>query len=441
MSEDNQEQPPIDAEPPPEEAFALVGHEIRTEIIEVLAPEHELSLSELRSRLDADVDPSQLHYHLQRLVGHFVDKTERGYQLNSVGTRLSWTLRAGGLDRREEHVTIDANFECHYCQVPVEAIFTNGIARMVCPGCEYLYIKDNYILPLDALDDEAAAFTQFSQYLVLKMLFLSHNVCPNCTNHLSPTFESPKVDHNRKVVVNKSCELCGALWVQSVGMALLADPVFLSFSFDHGINVLSTPHWELEFAATDEHVTVRSTDPWEVALGVTFDDKTLELVVDGDMNVVERNWFDEPNSKGVVLPDKGTCLQVLRKHRWPEAVTCLLCDSPDTVMKGTTSKGAQRYLCNNCNSTFNDLTDTIFADHHLSLPEMVYIIRKMDETKTSNIAMHLDRSYPAVLSFVHKVQDSSIEERELDIVSTFEDESIYQASLTESHRNANGEDG
>lgn len=75
----------------------------------------------------------------------------------------------------------------------------------------------------------------------------------------------------------------------SVGDALLGDPDLISFCRERGVDMTKTPMWELEFAATDRHVPIRSTDPWEVALELTLDNETLELVVDDDLNVIERN--------------------------------------------------------------------------------------------------------------------------------------------------------
>jgi hypothetical protein len=75
----------------------------------------------------------------------------------------------------------------------------------------------------------------------------------------------------------------------SVGEALLYDPDLIAFCRERGLDVTTTPTWELEFAKTDRYVTVRSTDPWEVSLELTLDEETLELIVDDDMNVIERN--------------------------------------------------------------------------------------------------------------------------------------------------------
>lgn len=74
------------------------------------------------------------------------------------------------------------------------------------------------------------------------------------------------------------------------------------------------------------------------------------------LTMVSRESEDE-----VFLPDKEDCLGNLRDHRWPNEVKCPHCESVDTIKKGTTRKGAQRYRCHTCNSIFNDLIGTIFA--------------------------------------------------------------------------------
>lgn len=125
------------------------------------------------------------------------------------------------------------------------------------------------------------------------------------------------------------------------------------------------------------------------------------------MGVGEGEEAVEGDRDGVVLPEKGDCLLILRRHRWPEEVVCPHCDGRDTIKKGTTGKGAKRYWCHECEQTFNDLTGTIFAEHRLTLPEMYYIIREMDHQKTAEIARQIDRSYQSVLEFVHEVQRAS----------------------------------
>jgi transposase-like protein len=69
------------------------------------------------------------------------------------------------------------------------------------------------------------------------------------------------------------------------------------------------------------------------------------------------------------LIDDQKCFEAVRKLRWPEAVTCPHCDSPEVTKRGwdETQPCRQRYHCGGCGHDFDDLTNTIFAGHHQPL--------------------------------------------------------------------------
>lgn len=442
MPPDDGDDPPTDTEFVPEDSFAVLGNELRIEILWLLydafeeGPPYARSFSELRSRITADIAPSQLNYHLQQLVGDFVEKRDEGYRLRPAGRQLCRALRAGILPRSQsrERTSVDAEFACHYCQASVEAVFDEEVVYVKCPKCEYVYTASILEIPRDAFVDESELFRQFSKYIHCKTIWRACGICTVCGNPLEAEFhtsdEVPLMISQRrnKVEIDRSCTYCSTPAYHTLGTELLIDPGLISFCHDHGVNLLSPPVWDLDFIWTDKHVTVRSTDPWEVTLQATFGDDRLELVIDGDVNVVERNRLDATDSgprsllrdvhrsghslgskesgEKVVLPDNTDCLQALRRHRWPDGVTCPHCDSADTIKKGMTSKDAQRYRCHDCGSIFNDLTGTIFAEHRFSLPEMFYITWEMEEKDTTQIARELDRPYNSVLDFVHKVRDT-----------------------------------
>lgn len=438
-----------DTEPPSMNAFTLLGNDIRVEVLRVLGDAYvegdssRLSFSEIRSRTDTD-DPGQLTYHLRKLVGYLVTKTDSGYALRSEGIRLYESMRAGMFDqpREDEPRSVDAGFDCHYCQTPIEATFTAERADIECPECGFIYVRAPNELPLDVFEDASALFAHFGKYMHYKTLSFARGVCTTCGSAVGTEFYAPEelsftmAQHQDKVLIDRSCEYCGAPFFLSVRTAVLADTGLVAFCFDHGVDILSTPYWELEFVWTDEYVTVRSTDPWEVALQVTFDGETIELLVDGDLNVVERDRFDastapRPSAAGVErggvpavgsgeagddvgLADNDGCLEALRRYRWSGGVRCPYCGNYDTIRDGTTGRGAQRYRCRDCDRGFNDLTGTIFADRGLSLPEMFHIVREVDVTTTARIARRLDRSYNAVLDFVHDVKDARVDDTTFD---------------------------
>lgn len=432
MARDDGAEPPADDAAAPSNPFALVGNEIRAEMLRVIADAGELSFSELRSRTDHDLDSTQVNYHLHQLVGPLVKKTDSGYRLHAAGYRVNRALQAVTFPRRDRRA-VDAEFDCHHCQTRVEAIFDGGFITVQCPGCDYEYFADIVEPPLETFEDDREAFEHVSAYTQHKLLAYARGICPLCGNAVETTMLSPdslprpKARH-RKAAVYRSCGHCDTGAELTVGMGLLTDLDVRTFCAEHGVDVLSTPSWELEFAATDTHLTVRSTDPWEGAVQVSFGPDVLELVVDGDLNIVDRNRVDvsEDGSGSTVsgtrsdshtgtstegpdeavLPTNAACLESLRRQRWPDGVACPHCSGTDTIKEGTTSKEAQRYRCRTCNSIFNDLTGTIFAERGLSLPEMFYIVRAMNEFQTTRIARQLDRSYKAVLNFVHEVQDA-----------------------------------
>ena len=69
------------------------------------------------------------------------------------------------------------------------------------------------------------------------------------------------------------------------------------------------------------------------------------------------------------LIDDVQCYEIVRELRWPNGVTCPSCESTSVIKRGfdDTEPARQRYKCHDCNTRFDDLTDTIFAGHHQPL--------------------------------------------------------------------------
>ena len=69
------------------------------------------------------------------------------------------------------------------------------------------------------------------------------------------------------------------------------------------------------------------------------------------------------------LIDDVQCYQTVRELRWPDGMTCPSCQSTQVIKRGfdDTEPARQRYECHDCDTRFDDLTDTIFAGHHQPL--------------------------------------------------------------------------
>jgi transposase-like protein len=69
------------------------------------------------------------------------------------------------------------------------------------------------------------------------------------------------------------------------------------------------------------------------------------------------------------LIDDVQCYQTVRELRGPDGVQCPACESQHVIKRGLddTELASQRYECHDCDKRFDDLTDTIFAEHHQPL--------------------------------------------------------------------------
>ncbi|WP_232686057.1 winged helix-turn-helix domain-containing protein [Halobacterium zhouii] len=284
-----------------DEVFALVGNETRAAIVHALGEaggrdvaRATLSFSELRKRVGGDVRSSQFNYHLQQLVGSFVEHVDDGYRLHRVGMRLYRTIVAGTFTQRELLDPFEVGVDCYFCGSAVEAAYEDAQFMVQCPDCGHAYIR--MLMPPSAVDtdDDAELLARVDQFNRRDLLAYGRGVCTICAHPLDtqliPAADAPMAGSAElDVFVHRPCDHCGAQPHVTLGLALLYDPDVVSFFRERGLDVTSTPVWELEFAMTDRYTTVRSTDPWEVALELTRDGDTLELVVDGDLNVAERN--------------------------------------------------------------------------------------------------------------------------------------------------------
>jgi DNA-binding transcriptional ArsR family regulator len=103
------------------EAFDVLGHETRLDILRTLADRASesaessaLTFSELREHVDV-ADSGLFNHHLQRLVGTFVRRTDDGYELGHAGSRI--VARSAG-HRGEAFETDRSGTECGVCGEP-----------------------------------------------------------------------------------------------------------------------------------------------------------------------------------------------------------------------------------------------------------------------------------------------------------------------------------
>ncbi|MFC3959622.1 DUF7351 domain-containing protein [Halovivax cerinus] len=301
---------------PPEAALSLLGNDVRTTILWTLSearggdgPPPILPFSTLKERTGLDIDSSRFNYHLQELTGTFVERVDPdtrddaqlvsgmagpktdGFRLRPEGTTLIRTVRAWSIDGDGSRARVELDQECHHCDGTLIGRYENAIFAVQCDDCDYLYdynlTPPGIVAASDGRLDRVAAFNRQQ-----RRAFAS-GICPLCAGPLDSEFQEPAEtgyprSDLRSVLIRRGCAHCGNKDNLTVGEFLCADAGLIAFCHERGLDVTTTPLWELPFAATDRAVTVETTDPWTVTLQIDLAGDRLVLGVDESLAVVKR---------------------------------------------------------------------------------------------------------------------------------------------------------
>ena len=118
------------------------------------------------------------------------------------------------------------------------------------------------------------------------------------------------------------------------------------------------------------------------------------------------------------LIDDKKCFEVIREIRWPDGVVvCVNCGSIKVSKRGKdeTQSNRQRYHCKSCYRDFDDLTGTIFSNHHQPLKTWVMCLYFMGLNLSGNqIAKELDLNKDDVQKMTQQLREG-VEERRSNV--------------------------
>ena len=273
----------------PSEAFSLVGDETRVRILEALwnADEPAVRFSTLYDAVAVDNSP-QFNYHLNRLTGQFVRKTDAGYELRTAGENVVRAVVAGSFNAHPSLEPFETGDACTRCGAVLTASYEDEKLAVTCRSCGRTH--GTYAFPPGGLldrdrDEILAAFDR----RVRRLHCLARDgVCPECGGRMRTTIVGEgDCCHDVGLRAEYTCEQCRHELCSTIGLALLDRPSVVAFYRDHGVDVDAVPYWRLDWCVSDDYTTVRSTDPWRIDASVPLEDETLEITLDGALDVLE----------------------------------------------------------------------------------------------------------------------------------------------------------
>ena len=308
----------------PDEAFSVLGNEARLEILRTLgASDGPLTYAELYGRVEYD-DPSNFSYHLNKLVGHFVRKTDDGYYLYDAGRRVVEAVVSGAVSDSTVVEPTEAEKDCPFCGAPVAVGFQHGRVEMSCTECAGLVrFADSggrrfteygslgfFLLPPAGVQGRSAQEMLEAAWTWRHADFLtdSTGVCSRCSARLETSVDVCE-NHDADAGVCDECERRYALMFDlycpncdydpnSIAPGiLLANTELLAFLTARGINPFapeSLNRASQALAQYDEEIV--STDPLEAKLTFTADGDSITLTLDDDLSVanVTRDSSGQP---------------------------------------------------------------------------------------------------------------------------------------------------
>lgn len=300
----------------PEEAFSVLGDGTRLGILQVLGDADEpLTFSDLFDRVEYD-DPPNFNYHLKRLVGHFVEKTDRGYSLRQAGHRVVQAVLSGAVTEAPTLDRTPIDRACQHCGTsPVEVEYREEQVEIYCTQCAGQYGNTSdvetsdpptgterigyvYLPPAGVHGRTPAEMTEAAFiWTVAQTQALHRGVCPRCSapvrdsvavceTHEPTDGRCDECDRRYAAIVHSTCTNCPfELGGSAIGY-LHTKPDLLAFLFGHGFDPFSSPFPStIDAASFDEELL--GTDPLELRFTFSIRDDVLTLTVDEDLDVID----------------------------------------------------------------------------------------------------------------------------------------------------------
>lgn len=272
-----------------EETFGLLGNEIRVAILQALAeePGESHSFSALREAV-GEPDSGKFNYHLRKLEGQFVTKTEAGYELSIAGGQVVGALIAGTYTADVEMAPIDIEDPCPVCgEAGLTMEYADERAVVKCNACDEF--QNQFTFPPGTVDqfDRAELPAAVDRWLWATLSRVRKGFCPTCGGRiegsLAPAEESETAMNRVRAAFE--CPRCGTEVRTALGLITYFHPGVMGFFYDHGIDLTAEPTWALPTLQDDYSAEFESEDPPTARLSIELDGETATLVLDESLTV------------------------------------------------------------------------------------------------------------------------------------------------------------
>ncbi|QZP37458.1 winged helix-turn-helix domain-containing protein [Halobaculum magnesiiphilum] len=275
--------------------FELLANETRLGIISALGEASgeggyaTLTFSELQEATGVE-DNGHFNYHLQELVGEFVEDREDGYALTLAGIRAYQAIVARVQRDSLSVEPFEIDGTCPNCGETKEAWYENSRAQIGCRSCGKLEFR--YPVSPESIDgsEPETLLNALDRQLSRDYLSMFNGVCPYCAGRSTvqlAEFEEYYEDlgmASTPVNVHAACDSCAWFLYGNLGALLIFEPPIYSFLRERGVDLWEEYVWE---PTPDHEVTNVSWEPQRVAGVFGLAGEELRYVLDEDLRLLE----------------------------------------------------------------------------------------------------------------------------------------------------------
>lgn len=262
------------------EAFSLLGHEIRLEILVALLEDWMAIYTEPKSYAElmeaAGVrDSGKFNYHLEQLRGVYVRKVDEGYVPTASATALHRAVLA---HRPTDSFTLEPtpiDADCPCCGARAVLRYERGFVSIDCDDCEE-WVGFTYPLPQRAFDGRTpdAVLAVLDARVRHDLGIARRGQCPGCAGEIAVDLRTDAVGDDAHWVVF-DCDTCSLVAGIDLLSATVTDARVAAALREITIDP-ETFLWELPAGVT----RIESSDPTRLAVDLEGETGTVTVVVD-----------------------------------------------------------------------------------------------------------------------------------------------------------------
>jgi hypothetical protein len=250
-----------------------------------------MTFSDLRKRVGMR-DGSQFNYHLKKLEGPFIRKTDQGYVPRLSGLHVILTIVEGSFTEHPQINPFETGGACVECGQPLHAEYLDEMVYVRCSSCGTMHTMGMFPpgAVVDRTDQEVlAAFDRRQRH---DFALSSDGVCSECGGKTREIFIR---DSEEMVLyleleptdflgfdfgIRYQCEQCDVWDYGTPGKHLLSHPDVVAFHRDHGVDLDASFYWELDWVIGNQRTTVVDEDPLRILVTIPLGDEELRVTLD-----------------------------------------------------------------------------------------------------------------------------------------------------------------